>query len=101
MIPGLYINTLAGAMQVGHLGLGPGVAWHRRAYCSCFTRGPPAHPCGTLFGLFYFFPVFRAFVPLSVFVLVNHHFPVVLGESKVEREHERQGMVRVKAGTGW
>ena len=26
-------------------------------------------------------PVFRAFVPLAVLVLVNHHVPVVLGES--------------------
>jgi hypothetical protein len=42
----------------------------------------------------------RQWVPLAVFELVNHHFQVVLGGSKVEREHERQGMVRVKAGTG-
>ncbi len=41
----------------------------------------PAPPCGTLFGFFYFLPVSRAFVPLAVFVLVNHHFPVVLSES--------------------
>jgi hypothetical protein len=55
---------------------------------SCFTRDPPAPPCGTLFGLFYFFPVFRAFVPLAVFVLVNHHFPVVLGESTCRKWSE-------------
>jgi hypothetical protein len=49
---------------------------------------PPALPCGTLFGLFYFFPVFRAFVPLAVFVLVNHHFPVVLSESTRQKWNE-------------
>ena len=44
----------------------------------------PAPLCGTLFGLFYFFPVFRAFVPLAVFVifqwyLVNPPVPDQIG----------------------
>ena len=49
---------------------------------------PPAPPCGTLFGFFYFLPVSRAFVPLAVFVLVNHHVPVVLGESTCRKWSE-------------
>jgi hypothetical protein len=58
---------------------------------SCFTRDPP-HPIVvcvfTLFGLFYFPPVFRALVPLVVFVLVYHHFPVVLSESTCRKWSE-------------
>ena len=36
----------------------------------------------------YSFHVFRAFVPLAVFVLVNHHVPMVLGESTCRKWSE-------------
>jgi hypothetical protein len=42
---------------------------------------PPRPPLWHTLWFILFFPVLRAFVPLAVFVLVNHHFPVVLGES--------------------
>jgi hypothetical protein len=50
---------------------------------------PPPPPLVALSLVYFIFsPVFRAFVPLAVFVLVNHHFPVVLGESTCRKWSE-------------
>jgi hypothetical protein len=57
---------------------------------SCFTRDPPL-PRPALWHTLWFIlfsPVFREFCVVAVFVLVNHHFPVVLGESTCQKWSE-------------
>jgi hypothetical protein len=52
------------------------------------TPPPPRPPLWHTLWFISFFPVFRAFVSLAVFLLVNHHFPVALGESTCRKWSE-------------
>jgi hypothetical protein len=49
---------------------------------------PPPDPLVVQSLVYFISPRFRAFVPLAVFVLVNHHVPVVLGESTCRKWSE-------------